>query len=91
MEWFAFISGDGRMAGVARRTGEGGDDFSGVVVAIVERACDISEWRELLIKSSSPAHAAEMLVKEHGGVTVFKAVPIHSATRVFFTPSVAEA
>lgn len=91
MNWFAFVSGDGRVAGLARRVEEEEEPLTGVVLAVLETVCSITEWTDLLASADSPAEAAAALVKARGGAVVFKVVPIHSVTSVLLPTTVAEA
>jgi hypothetical protein len=92
MDWFAFVSGDGRVAGLARRVEEEEEEpLTGVVLAVLETVCSVTEWTDLLASSESPEEAAASLVKARGGTVVFKIVPIHSVTRVFLPTTEAEA
>lgn len=91
MNWFAFVSGDGRVAGLARRVEEEEEPLTGVVLAVLETTCSITEWTDLLASSENPTEAAAALVKARGGTLVFKIVPIHSVTSVLLPTTVAEA
>jgi hypothetical protein len=90
-EWFAFTSYDGRMAGLAQRVGGGPKDFAGVVVAILEKPCDLGEWQKLVVENISVKKAAEALVASHGGARIWKRVPLPETTLVFFPATVGDA
>lgn len=78
MCWFAFTSGDGRLAGVVRWEGEKLASV-GVALAILERPCEVVEWRKLFVEAEDAEAAAERLITANGGVRICKAIPFVDA------------
>lgn len=75
MNWFAFTSGDGRVAGVARGAGLS-TLLYGVAMAVLEAPCGLFEWQRILTEEPTPEAAVNRLLAEKGGARIEKVVPI---------------
>lgn len=79
MSWFAFTSGDGRVVGVVRWEGERLASV-GHAVAILERPCEVTDWRALLVESADVEAAVEKLLATNGGLRISKTIPFVDAS-----------
>jgi hypothetical protein len=90
VEWFAFVSADGRVAGVVRGR-ERSLSTLGVALAYLDTPCDLKQWRQALFEENTAEEAADRLVTAYGGHRIQKTVPLMSPAWFLTLPIVGEA
>jgi hypothetical protein len=74
-QFFAFISPDGLIAGLARRVGEQAALY-GTALAILDAPCNLDDWKRFLMEEVSITEATERLLLAHGGSKLRVTVPL---------------
>lgn len=90
IEWFAFVSSDGKVAGVVRGR-ERGLSTLGIALAYLDTPCDLPQWRQALCEEPTAEEAADRLVIAYGGRRIQKTVPLMSPAWFLTLPIVGEA
>jgi hypothetical protein len=90
VEWFAFVSSDGKVAGVVQGRGRSLAPL-GVALAYLDTPCDLKQWRQALCEEDTPEEAADRLVTAYGGHRIQKTVPLVSPAWFLTLPIVGEA
>ena len=89
-QFFAFISPDGRIAGLARRQGKK-DAIYGTALAVLDTPCDLDEWKRLLLEEPTVSDATARLVRTNGGKAVRLTVPLREPCWLCTPATVGEA
>lgn len=85
-QFFAFISPDGLIAGLARRVEEGAALY-GTALAVLDTPCDLEDWKRCLTEEVSITDATARILRSNGGATVRITVPLREPCWLC-TPSV---